>query len=235
MDSKEVLKEYFGYDSFRAGQEDIINAILEKKDVLAIMPTGAGKSLCYQVPAMMLSGITVVISPLISLMQDQVKSLNDVGINAAYVNSTLSESEIDGTLNMVLNGIYKIIYIAPERLESAKFCEFSKQADISMVTVDEAHCISQWGQDFRPSYVKIVDYINSLPERPVVSAFTATATNEVKTDIECILRLDNPKVVITGFDRKNLYYSVEHISGKNKDRYISNYVKEHIDESGIIY
>ena len=235
MDSKEVLKEYFGYDSFRAGQEDIINAILEKKDVLAIMPTGAGKSLCYQVPAMMLSGITVVISPLISLMQDQVKSLNDVGINAAYVNSTLSESEIDGTLNMVLNGIYKIIYIAPERLESAKFCEFSKQADISMVTVDEAHCISQWGQDFRPSYVKIVDYINSLPARPVVSAFTATATNEVKTDIECILRLDNPKVVITGFDRKNLYYSVEHISGKNKDRYISNYVKERIDESGIIY
>lgn len=235
MDSKEVLKEYFGYDSFRAGQEDIINAILEKKDVLAIMPTGAGKSLCYQVPAMMLSGITVVISPLISLMQDQVKSLNDVGINAAYVNSTLSESEIDGTLNMVLNGIYKIIYIAPERLESAKFCEFSKQADISMVTVDEAHCISQWGQDFRPSYVKIVDYINSLPARPVVSAFTATATNEVKTDIECILRLDNPKVVITGFDRKNLYYSVEHISGKNRDRYISNYVKEHIDESGIIY
>ena len=235
MDSKEVLKEYFGYDSFRAGQEDIINALLEKKDVLAIMPTGAGKSLCYQVPAMMLSGITVVISPLISLMQDQVKSLNDVGINAAYVNSTLSESEIDGTLNMVLNGIYKIIYIAPERLESAKFCEFSKQADISMVTVDEAHCISQWGQDFRPSYVKIVDYINSLPARPVVSAFTATATNEVKTDIECILRLDNPKVVITGFDRKNLYYSVEHISGKNKDRYISNYVKEHIDESGIIY
>ena len=195
MDSKEVLKEYFGYDSFRAGQEDIINAILEKKDVLAIMPTGAGKSLCYQVPAMMLSGITVVISPLISLMQDQVKSLNDVGINAAYVNSTLSESEIDGTLNMVLNGIYKIIYIAPERLE---------------------HCISQWGQDFRPSYVKIVDYINSLPARPVVSAFTATATNEVKTDIECILRLDNPKVVITGFDRKNLYYSVEHISGKGQ-------------------
>ena len=235
MDSKEVLKEYFGYDSFRAGQEDIINAILEKKDVLAIMPTGAGKSLCYQVPAMMLSGITVVISPLISLMQDQVKSLNDVGINAAYVNSTLSESEIDGTLNMVLNGIYKIIYIAPDRLESAMFCEFSKQADISMVTVDEAHCISQWGQDFRPSYVKIVDYINSLPARPLVSAFTATATNEVKTDIECILRLDNPKVVITGFDRKNLYYSVEHISGKNKDRYISNYVKEHIDESGIIY
>ena len=298
MDSKEVLKEYFGYDSFRAGQEDIINAILEKKDVLAIMPTGAGKSLCYQVPAMMLSGITVVISPLISLMQDQVKSLNDVEINAAYVNSTLSESEIDGTLNMVLNGIYKIIYIAPERLESAKFCEFSKQADISMVTVDEAHCISQWGQDFRPSYLNIlsfvkklarrpiisaftatatskvrddilqilslerpvilttgfdrsnltfkvkhikdkdsyiVDYINSLPARPVVSAFTATATNEVKTDIECILRLDNPKVVITGFDRKNLYYSVEHISGKNRDRYISNYVKEHIDESGIIY
>ena len=235
QEAKKLLKQYFGYDEFRQGQEQLIEAALNGQDVLGIMPTGAGKSLCYQVPAMMLSGITVVISPLISLMQDQVKSLNDVGINAAYVNSTLSESEIDGTLNMVLNGIYKIIYIAPERLESAKFCEFSKQADISMVTVDEAHCISQWGQDFRPSYVTIVDYINSLPARPVVSAFTATATNEVKTDIECILRLDNPKVVITGFDRKNLYYSVEHISGKNRDRYISNYVKEHIDESGIIY
>ena len=235
MDSKEVLKEYFGYDSFRAGQEDIINAILEKKRCACDNADRSRKvallsSASYDAFRNYSSNI-----PLISLMQDQVKSLNDVGINAAYVNSTLSESEIDGTLNMVLNGIYKIIYIAPERLESAKFCEFSKQADISMVTVDEAHCISQWGQDFRPSYVKIVDYINSLPARPVVSAFTATATNEVKTDIECILRLDNPKVVITGFDRKNLYYSVEHISGKNRDRYISNYVKEHIDESGIIY
>ena len=233
MDSKEVLKEYFGYDSFRAGQEDIINAILEKKDVLAIMPTGAGKSLCYQVPAMMLSGITVVISPLISLMQDQVKSLNDVGINAAYVNSTLSESEIDGTLNMVLNGIYKIIYIAPERLESAKFCEFSKQADISMVTVDEAHCISQWGQDFRPSYVKIVDFVKNLPGRPIVSAFTATATEEVKNDILCTLNLEDPKVVITGFDRKNLYYSVENI--RRKDDFVMDYIDRHPTESGIIY
>ena len=233
MDSKEVLKEYFGYDSFRAGQEDIINAILEKKDVLAIMPTGAGKSLCYQVPAMMLSGITVVISPLISLMQDQVKSLNDVGINAAYVNSTLSESEIDGTLNMVLNGIYKIIYIAPERLESAKFCEFSKQADISMVTVDEAHCISQWGQDFRPSYLKIVDFVDGLDKRPIVSAFTATATEEVKNDILCILKLNNPDVTVTGFDRENLYYSVEHVH--QKDDFVVDYVEKHPNDSGIIY
>ena len=199
--SKELLKEYLGFYSFMSGQELIINAILEMKDVLAKTPTGAGKSLCYQVPAMMLSGITVVISPLISLMQDQVKSLNDVGINAAYVNSTLSESEIDGTLNMVLNGIYKIIYIAPERLESAKVCEFSKQADISMVTVDEAHCISQWGQDFRPGYLKILEFLDRLPDRPVVGAYTATATAEVREDILDILKLQNPYVETTGFDR----------------------------------
>ena len=231
----QTLKTYFGYDTFREGQESVVESILEHRDVLAIMPTGAGKSICYQVPALMLSGITIVISPLISLMQDQVKALNEAGIHAAFINSSLSESQISKALYLAAGGRYKIIYVAPERLENYEFLEFARQVEISMVTVDEAHCISQWGQDFRPSYVKIVDYINSLPARPVVSAFTATATNEVKTDIECILRLDNPKVVITGFDRKNLYYSVEHISGKNKDRYISNYVKEHIDESGIIY
>ena len=199
------------------------------------MPTGAGKSVCYQVPAMLLSGITIVISPLISLMQDQVKSLNEAGINAAYINSTLSEQQMYKALDYAAQGKYKIIYVAPERLETMSFMTFAQKADISMVTIDEAHCISQWGQDFRPSYLKIVDFIDSLPERPVVSAFTATATSEVKTDIECILKLKSPKLVVTGFDRKNLYYSVEHLSGKKKDAYIAAYIKAHMDESGIIY
>ena len=183
MDASQVLKQYFGYDSFRKGQSDIIEAILQGQDALAIMPTGAGKSVCYQVPAMLLSGITIVISPLISLMQDQVKSLNEAGINAAYINSTLSEQQMYKALDYAAQGKYKIIYVAPERLETMSFMTFAQKADISMVTIDEAHCISQWGQDFRPSYLKIVDFIDSLPERPVVSAFTATATSEVKTDI----------------------------------------------------
>lgn len=235
MDASQVLKQYFGYDSFRKGQSDIIEAILQGQDALAIMPTGAGKSVCYQVPAMLLSGITIVISPLISLMQDQVKSLNEAGINAAYINSTLSEQQMYKALDYAAQGKYKIIYVAPERLETMSFMTFAQKADISMVTIDEAHCISQWGQDFRPSYLKIVDFIDSLPERPVVSAFTATATSEVKTDIECILKLKSPKLVVTGFDRKNLYYSIEHLSGKKKDAYIAAYIKEHMDESGIIY
>jgi len=235
MDASQVLKQYFGYDSFRKGQSDIIEAILQGQDALAIMPTGAGKSVCYQVPAMLLSGITIVISPLISLMQDQVKSLNEAGINAAYINSTLSEQQMYKALDYAAQGKYKIIYVAPERLETMSFMTFAQKANISMVTIDEAHCISQWGQDFRPSYLKIVDFIDSLPERPVVSAFTATATSEVKTDIECILKLKAPRVVVTGFDRKNLYYSVEHLSGKKKDAYIAGYIKEHMDESGIIY
>lgn len=235
MDASQVLKQYFGYDSFRKGQSDIIEAILQGHDALAIMPTGAGKSVCYQVPALLLPGITIVISPLISLMQDQVKSLNEAGINAAYINSTLSEQQMYKALDYAAQGKYKIIYVAPERLETMSFMTFAQKADISMVTIDEAHCISQWGQDFRPSYLKIVDFIDSLPERPVVSAFTATATSEVKTDIECILKLKSPKLVVTGFDRKNLYYSVEHLSGKKKDAYIAAYIKEHMDESGIIY
>ena len=235
MDASQVLKQYFGYDSFRKGQSDIIEAILQGQDALAIMPTGAGKSVCYQVPAMLLSGITIVISPLISLMQDQLKSLNEAGIKAAYINSTLSEQQMYKALDYAAQGKYKIIYVAPERLETMSFMTFAQKADISMVTIDEAHCISQWGQDFRPSYLKIVDFIDSLPERPVVSAFTATATSEVKTDIECILKLKSPKLVVTGFDRKNLYYSVEHLSGKKKDAYIAAYIKEHMDESGIIY
>lgn len=235
MTPNEALKIYFGYDSFRPGQEKIINSILEGKDALAIMPTGAGKSVCYQIPALLLPGITLVISPLISLMQDQVKALNEVGIHAAYINSSLTETQISKALSHAANGNYKIIYVAPERLESYGFIQFASSAKISMITVDEAHCISQWGQDFRPSYLKIVEFIEKLQERPVISAFTATATDEVKTDIECILKLKNPNTVVTGFDRENLYYRVEHISGKKKDAFVIDYVKKHVGESGIIY
>lgn len=229
----QTLKTYFGYDTFREGQESVVESILEHRDVLAIMPTGAGKSICYQVPALMLSGITIVISPLISLMQDQVKALNEAGIHAAFINSSLSESQISKALYLAAGGRYKIIYVAPERLENYEFLEFARQVEISMVTVDEAHCISQWGQDFRPSYVKIVDFVKNLPGRPIVSAFTATATEEVKNDILCTLNLEDPKVVITGFDRKNLYYSVENI--RRKDDFVMDYIDRHPTESGIIY
>ncbi len=235
MNASDILKKYFGYDSFREGQEPIIQSILSGRDALAIMPTGAGKSLCYQVPALLLPGITLVISPLISLMQDQVKSLNEAGIHAAFINSSLTETQISKALDLASRGIYKIIYVAPERLESDRFMQFARNSKISMVTVDEAHCVSQWGQDFRPSYLKIVEFIGRLPARPVVSAFTATATKEVKTDIECILKLDHPSVVVTGFDRENLYYSVEHVAGKKKDAFVADYIRKHPDESGIIY
>lgn len=196
MDAKETLKVYFGYDSFKPGQEEIIDAIIKGKDVLAIMLTGAGKCVCYQVPAMLLSGITIVISPLISLMQDQVKSLNDAGIHAGYINSSLTEAQISRVYTKALEGAYKLLYVVPERLESYEFTDFIGEIEISMVTVDEAHCISQWGQDFRPSYLKIADFIDALPNRPIVSAFTATAKEEVKTDISCVLKLQVPKTVV---------------------------------------
>ena len=233
MDVKNALKTYFGYDSFKPGQEEIITAILDGKDALAIMPTGSGKSVCYQVPALLLPGITIVISPLISLMQDQVKALNEAGIHAGYINSSLTEGQISKVYDRALEGTYKILYVAPERLDNYAFMDFALRVDISMVTVDEAHCISQWGQDFRPSYLKIVDFIDSLGKRPVVSAFTATATEEVKTDIACVLRLQDPKMVVTGFDRENLYFEVESI--KRKDDYVLEYIRKHPDESGIIY
>ena len=235
MNAADILKKYFGYDSFRTGQEDIIRSILSGRDVLAIMPTGAGKSICYQVPALLLPGITLVISPLISLMQDQVKALNEAGIHAAFINSSLTETQISKALDLAAKGIYKIIYVAPERLESERFLRFALNGEISMVTVDEAHCISQWGQDFRPSYLKIVEFIGRLPVRPIVGAFTATATVEVKTDIECILKLNHPNITITGFDRENLYYRVEHLAGKKKDDFVVDYISQHPGESGIIY
>ena len=187
MDKYKVLKEYFGYDGFRDGQEELIDGILDGRDVLGIMPTGAGKSICYQVPALLLPGITVVISPLISLMKDQVRALNEAGVHAAYINSSLSEAQIEKAMYLAGQGRYKIIYVAPERLLSGLFQDFLSRVTISLVTVDEAHCISQWGQDFRPSYLNIVHMIAGMRKRPVVSAFTATATEEVKNDILCVL------------------------------------------------
>ena len=230
---KEALKAVFGYDSFRPGQEAVINAILEGRDILAVMPTGAGKSLCYQVPAMLLSGITLVISPLISLMQDQVKALNEAGVNAAFINSSLSEKELNDTFKNAYKGHYKIIYVAPERLMSEGFISFAKSVEISMVTVDEAHCISQWGQDFRPSYMDIAEFINILDKRPIISAFTATATQNVREDIICSLGLNNPYFLVTGFDRENLFFQVD--KPQNKERFILDFIGRHRGESGIIY
>lgn len=236
MNLHQTLKHYFGYDTLRSGQQELMEGILNGSDVLGIMPTGAGKSLCYQVPALMLSGITIVISPLISLMSDQVKALNQAGVHAAYINSSLTENQIRAALLYAAQGQYKIIYVAPERLNTMRFLDFACGADISMVTVDEAHCISQWGQDFRPSYLEIADFLARLPRRPVVSAFTATATERVKQDIMGSLHLQDPVTVVTGFDRPNLFFRVvKRKGGKETDNSVLNYVKRHEDESGIIY
>jgi len=203
MTKFETLKQYFGYDSFRSGQETLIDGIVAGKDVLGVMPTGAGKSLCFQIPALMMDGISIVISPLISLMKDQVNALTQSGIPAAFINSSLNNSQIDRALQNAKEGAYKLIYVAPERLIADDFLSFAQSAKISMLTVDEAHCISQWGQDFRPSYSQIPEFVASLPNRPVLSAFTATATARVREDIAVLLGLNDPLVLVTGFNREN--------------------------------
>lgn len=233
MTKQELLKTHFGYDTFREGQEAVIDALLAGKDVLAVMPTGAGKSICYQVPALMMKGITLVISPLISLMKDQVRSLNQAGISAAYLNSSLTQGQYFTALRYAKAGRYPIIYVAPERLTTDAFLDFARSAEISMIAVDEAHCVSQWGQDFRPSYLKIAEFVAQLPKRPVISAFTATATKEVREDIARLLDLNDPFCTTTGFDRENLYFAVK--TPKDKYKEVHDYILEHPDDSGIIY
>lgn len=239
QEAKKILKQYFGYDEFRQGQEQLIEAALNGQDVLGIMPTGAGKSLCFQIPALMMDGITLVISPLISLMKDQVGTLNQAGIHAAFLNSSLTQGQYHTALKYAMQGRYKIIYVAPERLETEGFINFALNSGvkISMLAVDEAHCVSQWGQDFRPSYLKILEFLKKLPYRPVLTAYTATATAEVRDDIMDILNLRDPFVLTTGFDRENLYYAVKR--PRDKYRELLSYLKEKEEKmpgsSGIIY
>ena len=233
MTKHEALKTYFGYDSFRGGQEKVIDALLSGRDALAIMPTGAGKSVCYQIPALLLPGITLVISPLISLMRDQVTTLVQMGVPAAYLNSSLTFRQYLLALDRAKEGRYKIIYVAPERLETEAFLDFAETAEISMVAVDEAHCISQWGQDFRPSYLNIPTFVNSLHRRPVVGAFTATATAEVKEDIQRLLELKTPLSLTTGFNRENLYFEVQHPG--NKQQALLELVRGRPGKCGIVY
>lgn len=232
-DKLSVLKDYFGHDSFRDGQEQIVDALLDGRDSLCIMPTGAGKSMCYQIPALLFDGVTIVVSPLISLMKDQVGSLVQSGVPAAYINSSLSYPQFLRVLSNVEHGKYKIIYVAPERLLTDGFLDTCKKIKISMVAVDEAHCVSQWGQDFRPSYLKIISFVESLANRPIVGAFTATATNDVKEDIKKILRLENPFEITTGFDRPNLFFGV--IKSSSKDEKLIDLIRERGDRSGIVY
>jgi len=231
-DKYQILKQYFGYSDFRDGQETLIDAILKNSDAVGIMPTGAGKSLCFQVPALLMDGITLVISPLISLMKDQVNALTQAGVRAAYLNSSLTAGQYRRALSNACSGMYRIIYVAPERLMTDDFQNFVQQSTISMVTVDEAHCVSQWGQDFRPSYLQIPQFIETLPNRPILSAFTATATAEVRDDIR-MLKLQDPVVVSTGFNRENLYFEVQH--PKDKTAALLHILENYTDKSGIVY
>ena len=230
-----ALKQYFGYDSFRPGQQGIVDALLDGRDVLGVMPTGAGKSVCYQIPAALMPGVTIVISPLISLMRDQVDALNDLGLPAAFVNTTQTPDEQAVVFAQAAAGQLKLLYVAPERLETGRFRDFAARTPISLIAVDEAHCVSQWGQDFRSSYLGIGDFIVGLPKRPPVGAFTATATERVRRDIVGLLGLRNPAVTVTGFDRPNLYFDVVKLETKYKAAWVANYVAAHPDESGIIY
>lgn len=239
MEPIDILKQYFGYDTFREGQRPLIDSVLKGRDVLGIMPTGAGKSMCFQIPALMMEGITLVISPLISLMKDQVGALNQAGVHAAFLNSSLTMGQYVKALRLAKEGRYKIIYVAPERLETEGFLEFtlSENVHISFLAVDEAHCVSQWGQDFRPSYLKIMEFLKKLPYRPVVGAYTATATEDVRDDIMDILELQNPYVMTTGFDRENLYFAVKKPVDKYKElvHYLKDREKKFSGSSGIIY
>lgn len=228
-----VLKQYFGYDTFREGQEFLIDTILSGRDAAGVMPTGAGKSICFQVPALLMNGITLVVSPLISLMKDQVGALTQAGVPAAFINSSLSSAEYREVLSNIRQGKCKILYIAPERLLAEGFLNFIQEQDIAMVTVDEAHCVSQWGQDFRPSYLEIDRFVKSLDSRPILSAFTATATEQVRRDIVGLLDLKEPEVLVTGFDRKNLYFEVQK-PAKKLDALLA-ILADHRDKSGIIY
>lgn len=231
--ARQILQKFYGYEDFRPGQKKVVESLLNKNDTVAIMPTGAGKSICFQIPALLFEGVTLVISPLISLMKDQVDSLRQLGIAAVYINSSVSKAQLYKDLQDISAGFYKIIYIAPERLTSEYLPDSFKNLNISMVAVDEAHCLSQWGHDFRPSYRNILNFTNSLRIKPIISAFTATATPEVKTDIINLLGLKQPNVFVTGFDRPNLYFSV--LRGEVKDKFVIDYVKKHQDEAGIIY
>ena len=231
--ARQILQKFYGYEDFRPGQKKVVESLLNKNDTVAIMPTGAGKSICFQIPALLFEGVTLVISPLISLMKDQVDSLRQLGIAAVYINSSVSKAQLYKDLQDISAGFYKIIYIAPERLTSEYLPDSFKNLNISMVAVDEAHCLSQWGHDFRPSYRNILNFTNSLRIKPIISAFTATATPEVKTDIINLLGLKQTNVFVTGFDRPNLYFSV--LRGEVKDKFVIDYVKKHQDEAGIIY
>lgn len=231
--ARQILQKFYGYDDFRKGQQKVVESLLNKQDTVAIMPTGAGKSICFQIPALLFEGVTLVVSPLISLMKDQVDSLREQGIPAVYINSSVSKLQLTKDLQDISAGFYKIIYIAPERLVPEYLPESFKSLNISMIAIDEAHCLSQWGHDFRPSYRNILTFINSLTQKPIVGAFTATATPEVKADIINLLGLKNPQVFVTGFDRPNLYFSV--LRGEVKDKFVVDYVKKHSDEAGIIY
>lgn len=235
MKSKELelLEKYYGYKSFRKGQENIISNIIDGNDVLAIMPTGGGKSICYQVPALIFEGLTIVISPLISLMKDQVDALKDMGINGEFINSSISSAEENRVIDNIRNGQCKILYVAPERLESLNFLNVISECSVSQIAIDEAHCISQWGHDFRTSYTKVSGFIKLLKTRPIITAFTATASEEVREDIIRLLDLNKPKIFITGFDRENLLINV--IKSGDKKSYLHNYINNNKESSGVIY